>query len=294
MMFKRRTLGDYVFDSLNYIMLFLLMFFTAYPLWYVFVASLSSNSVIGAYGAVLFWPKQFTTEAYKAVFANEMIFIGYKNTLFYVIVGTTLSMVLTMFGGYALSRKWLVGRNFVMFFIVVTMFFGGGVVPYFLVVDALHLTGTRWSLILPSCLNAWNMIMTRTYFSGVPVSLEESAKVDGANDFLILFRIFIPVSMPIVAVMILFYAVGYWNAWFDASIFLPRNRELWPLQLVLREILVQGKMSDMGELANKKAGELAKNLKYATIIVATVPILMMYPFLQKYFVKGIMIGAIKE
>lgn len=291
----RRTLGDYIFDSLNYFLLLMLVFITLYPLYYIFIASLSSPIAIAKHGVMMLWPEDITFKYYKAVFENPMITIGYRNTIFLVVVGTTINMLLTVFAAYTLSRRWLMGRKIFMFIIVVTMFFGGGLIPSFLLVKSLGLYNTIWALIIPSAVSSWNIVMVRTYFMGLPASLEESAKMDGANDFHILFRIILPVSTPILAVMVLFYAVGHWNAWFAASIYI-KDRNLHPLQLVLRSILINNSLRDMGNTGFSGSGnarEVSKGLKYATVIASTLPILFVYPFVQKYFVKGILIGSIK-
>lgn len=266
---------------------------TFYPFYYIFVGSISSVSSIAKHGALMFFPQGLSLETYKAVLQDPRILTGFRNTFFYVFLGTALNMTLTTFAAYALSRKWLKGRKLIMFFIVVTMFFSGGLIPNFLIVQKLGLFNTFWALILPSAMNAWNLIVMRTYFLTLPVSLEESARIDGANDFQILFRVILPVSKPIIAVMFLFYAVDHWNSWFPASIYL-RDTSLYPLQLVLREILIQGRVADFGVDVGHVTREVSKNLKYATIIVSTIPILVVYPFIQKYFVKGVMIGSLKE
>ncbi len=291
----RRTIGDYLFDSANYFILIVLVLITLYPLYYILVASLSSPAAIAKHGVMMFWPEDVTMKYYKAVFDNPMIAIGYRNTIFLVVVGTAINMLLTIFAAYALSRKWLMGRNIFMFIIVITMFFGGGLIPSYLLVRELGLFNTIWALIIPGAVSSWNVIMMRTYFVGIPDSLEESARMDGANDFHILFRIILPVSMPIIAVMILFYAVGHWNAWFSASIYL-KDKKLYPLQLVLRSILINNSIREMGDTGYTSSGsarEITKGLKYATVIASTLPILFIYPFVQKYFIKGIMIGSIK-
>ncbi len=291
----RRTIGDYLFDSANYFILIVLVLITLYPLYYILVASLSSPAAIAKHGVMMFWPEDVTMKYYKAVFDNPMIAVGYRNTIFLVVVGTAINMLLTIFAAYALSRKWLMGRNIFMFVIVITMFFGGGLIPSYLLVRQLGLFNTIWALIIPGAVSSWNVIMMRTYFIGIPDSLEESARMDGANDFHILFRIILPVSMPIIAVMILFYAVGHWNAWFSASIYL-KDKELYPLQLVLRSILINNSLREMGDTGYTSSGsarEITKGLKYATVIASTLPILCIYPFVQKYFIKGIMIGSIK-
>lgn len=291
----RRTIGDYIFDSVNYFILLLLVLITLYPLYYILVASLSSPAAIAKHGVMMFWPEDITMKYYGAVFDNPMIVVGYRNTIFLVVVGTAINMLLTIFAAYALSRKWLMGRNIFMFIIVITMFFGGGLIPSYILVKNLGLYNTIWSLIIPGAMSSWNVILMRTYLIGIPDSLEESARMDGANDFHILFRIILPVSMPIIAVMILFYAVGHWNAWFSASIYL-KDRNLYPLQLVLRSILINNSLGEMGDTGYRSSGtarEVTKGLKYATVIASTLPILFVYPFVQKYFIKGIMIGSLK-
>ncbi|HET7658572.1 MAG TPA: carbohydrate ABC transporter permease [Bacillales bacterium] len=290
----RRSLGDHIFDTVNYVILVVLMILTFYPFYYIFVGSLSDVSQIAKHGALLFFPKGFTLNTYKAVLQDPRILTGFRNTIFYVVVGTSINMILTTFAAYALSRKWLAGRKIIMFFIVVTMFFSGGLIPNFLVVQKLGMFNTVWALLLPGAMSAWNLIVMRTYFLTLPVSLEESARIDGANDFQILLKVILPISKPIIAVMFLFYAVDHWNSWFPASIYL-QDKSMYPLQLVLREILIQGRVADFGGLdMGHVTRAVAKNLKYATIIVSTVPILLVYPFIQKYFVKGVMIGSLKE
>jgi len=291
----KRTIADYVFDTFNYTAMVLLMIVTLYPFWNILVSSVSSPGAISAKGAMLIWPEGFNLNSYKLVFKNPAILTGYRNTIFLVVVGTSINMLLTIFGAYALSRKWLMGRKYMMLLITIPMLFGGGLIPSYLLVRQLGLYDTLWALILPGAVSSWNVIMTRTYFLSIPDSLEESAIIDGANDFDILFHITVPVSVPIMAVMILFYAVGHWNAWFAASIYL-RNQDLFPLQLILRRILITGARAnefDLGYISGAERQQIFKGLKYATVIVATVPILLVYPFIQKYFVKGIMLGSLK-
>lgn len=291
----KRTLGDWIFDTLNYTAMVLLVVVTIYPFWNILVSSVSNSAAISSKGAMLIWPQGFNLNSYILVFKNPMILTGYRNTIFIVVVGTSINLLLTMFGAYALSRKWLMGKKYMMLMLTITMFFGGGLIPSYLLVRQLGLYDTLWAVILPGAVSTWNIIMMRTYFLGIPDSLEESARIDGANDFHILFLILIPVAIPIIAVMILFYAVGHWNAWFGASIYI-RNQDLFPLQLVLRRILITGARAnefDLGYISGGQRQEVFKGLKYATVIVATIPILMVYPFIQKYFVKGIMIGSLK-
>ncbi|MDR6552077.1 carbohydrate ABC transporter permease [Paenibacillus qinlingensis] len=288
-----RSWGERIFDLSNSLFLILLSITTLYPFLYVLIASLSDPAWIVQFRGLLWYPKGFNWEAYIMVFKNPAIMSGYLNTILYVTLGTSLNILMTSLGAYALSRHNLMWKNPVMFMIVFTMFFSGGLIPTYLLINDLGMVDTRWALLIPSAMSAYNLIIMRTAFQGVPVSLEESAKLDGANDFTILFRVILPLSMPVVAVMVLFYGVAHWNSWFSALIYL-RTRDLYPLQLILREILITNSTESMmtGVSGNDKM-PIGETIKYATIIVATAPILFLYPFLQKYFVKGVMIGAIK-
>jgi putative aldouronate transport system permease protein len=289
----KRTLGERLFDGGNALFLLLLSVITIYPFLYVLFASLSEPNWVVQMRGLIGYPHGFTLQAYKLVFENPAIMSGYVNTILYVVLGTALNILMTSLGAYALSRQNVKWKNPVMFLIVFTMFFNGGLIPTYLLIIHLGLLDSRWALILPTAMSAYNLIIMRTAFQSIPISLEESAKLDGANDFTVLFRIVLPLSMPVVAVMILFYGVGHWNSWFNALIYL-RTRELYPLQLILREILITNStdsmMTGVGGADKMSIGE---TIKYSAIIVATVPILLLYPFLQRYFVKGVMIGAIK-
>ncbi|WP_121609111.1 carbohydrate ABC transporter permease [Mesobacillus foraminis] len=290
----KKSLGERLFDYGNTIILILLSIVTLYPLLYILIASVSDPTYVAQARGIMLAPKDFTLEAYKMVFKNPMIVTSYLNTLFYVVVGTTVNILLTSLGAYALSRKNMMWKNIIMFMIVFTMFFEGGLIPLYLLVSEMNMIDSRWALILPTAVSAFNLIIMRTAFQGIPDSLEESARIDGANDFTILFKIILPLSLPVVAVMVLFYGVSHWNSWFHAMIFL-QNRELFPVQLILREILIANDTSSMTTgVSAVDAVPIGETVKYATIVVATLPILCLYPFLQKYFVKGVMIGGIKE
>ena len=294
-MVTKRTRGDLIFDCFNYLLLTALTLITLYPFVHVVAGSISGpGTLIGHKGAML-WPKGTPTlKAFALVFRNPNIITGYKNTLIVLLVATTLNIVMTSLGAYVLSRPQFAIRKVMMFLIVFTMYFSGGMIPrYLFLKNYLGMGDHLGSLIIPGAISAYNLIIMRTAFASVPASLEESARIDGANDFTILFRIILPLSMATVAVMILFYGVGHWNAWFDAMIFL-RTREKYPLQLILREILVNNSTESMtmGAAADD-VEQLSDNLKYATIVVATLPILCVYPLIQKHFVKGVMIGAVK-
>lgn len=291
---NKPSLGGRMFDSLNTVFMIVLCFLTLYPFLYVLIASFSEPTWVVQHRGLMWWPKGFNLEAYKLVFANPSIISGYMNTLFVVVVGTTLNVFLTSLGAYALSRQNVMWKNPIMFAIVFTMFFSGGLIPNYVLVSNIGITDTIWALIFPTAISTFNLIIMRTSFQGIPVSLEESAKMDGANDFTVLFRIVIPLSLPVVAVMVLFYGVAHWNSWFQALIYL-RTRDLYPLQLILREILITNSTESMTTgVGGGDRMPIGETIKYATIIVATIPILLLYPFLQRFFVKGVMIGAIKE
>jgi len=290
----RRSAGETAFQAMDILAMVALMITCVYPFVYVAFASVSLPERVVVHRGILLAPLGFSLSSYKAVFENPNILSGYQNTLIVLVAGTALNVLLTALGAYGLSRKQFGLRNAVMFGIVFTMMFNGGLIPLYLQVNALGLLDTRWALILPSAMSAWNLVIMRTYFLGLPDSLEESARIDGANDWRILFRIILPLSMPVVAVMILFYGVNHWNAWFHAMIFL-RDRGLYPLQIILREILIANDTMRMtsGAAASVDMEQIGETIKYATIIVATLPILLVYPALQKYFMKGVLIGAIK-
>ncbi|BFT72454.1 MULTISPECIES: carbohydrate ABC transporter permease [Paenibacillus] len=289
----RKSFGEWTFDLVNYVFLSLLAIATIYPLVYVLFASLSDPTLYMQHSGILWKPLDFNLRAYKLVFDNGAIMHGYVNTMIIVVVGLCLNILLTSLGAYALSRKCLGYRKPLMLYIVFTMFFSGGMIPFYFTVKGLGLANTLWALIIPQAISAFNLILMKTAFEAIPDSLEESAKMDGANEFVILFRIMLPLCMPVVAVMLLYYGVSHWNAWFNALIFL-QDRSLYPLQLVLRELLLQNDASSMASGAGSgEVSVIGETLKHATIIIATVPVLMIYPFLQKYFVKGALIGAIK-
>lgn len=291
-MVTKRSLGDKVFDWINILLLSILILLCLYPMLYVLFASVSSPSKLMAHSGLLLWPLDFQLSAYASVLSNPDVGSGYLNTLYYVVVGTLINTVLTFTAAYVLSRRKFRFKSFFNFIVVLTMFVNGGLIPGYLLVKDLGLLDSRWALILPGAISAYNMLMTRTYMQGIPASLEESAKIDGASHFTILWKIVFPLCTPIFAVITLYYAVGHWNSWFNAMIYLT-SREKYPIQLILREILILNETSDMVQSYQIDKLPIADNIKYATIIVATVPILCVYPFVQKFFVKGVMIGAVK-
>lgn len=266
---------------------------TLYPIIHVVMASFSDGNLLMGHQGLLLWPLNFNVDAYKRVIDNDMVWRGYLNT--FVIVGASLilNFILTSFAAYFLSRKYLYTTNVIMMFILVTMYFSGGTVPFYFAVKNLGLYNSLWAIILPGALSTFNLIILRTSFASMPESLEEAALIDGAGHFTILFKIFVPLSKASLAVVLLYYLVGHWNSWFNAMIFL-KDRELYPLQLVLREILIENDTSDMtGGAAMDKAQSIGESVKYAVIVVSTLPVMIIYPFLQKYFAKGAMIGAVK-
>lgn len=291
----RRTKGEILFSIFNYVFLTLLAMITLYPFVHVVAGALSGPGELIGHKGVLIWPLgKPTLKAFALVFRNPNILTGYKNTLIVLVAGTLFNLLMTSLGAYVLSRKRFAIRRVMTFLIVFTMYFSGGMIPrYLFLKNYLGMGDHLGSLIIPGAISTYNLIIMRTAFSGIPESLEEAARIDGAGDFTILFRVVLPLSMATVAVMILFYGVGHWNAWFDSMIFL-RTRSLYPLQLILREILVNNSTESMtAGAAVDDVEQLSDNLKYATIIVATLPILCVYPLIQKHFVNGVMIGAVK-
>lgn len=286
---------DRIFNFVNYTFLILVLTIVLYPMIYILSSSLSStNAVIS--GAVWLYPVEPTLIGYKAVFSHPQIMRGFLNSFIYVILGTGISVTLTLMAAYPLSRKDLFGSKFIMMMFTFTMLFNGGLIPSYLIVDRLGLINTIWAMVIPSSITVWYVILARTYFvTTIPMELYEASELDGCSDMQFIARIVIPLSGPIIAVMVLFYAVGQWNAYFDALIFL-KSMDLYPLQIILRNILIQaqvaGSMMVNVEQMMRMQG-MADLLKFSLIVVASLPVLIIYPFVQKYFVKGIMVGAIK-
>lgn len=289
----RATTGERLFGLLNIVLMSLLALLTLYPILYVLFSAFSVPSRLMTKYGVLLGPQGFSLVSFVAVFQNPNIWSGYKNTLVILVGGVALNMVMTTLGAYVLSRKgwWLVRP--LSLAVVFTMYFGGGLIPFFLTVRALHLDNTLLALMLPTAISTYNLMILRTAIATIPTSLEESAMLDGASHVTVLMKIIVPLVFPTMAVLLLYYGVGHWNSWFNAMIFL-RKRALYPLQLILREILIQNSTIDMTMGSGMDDKEmLSETIKYAVIVVSTVPILCLYPFLQKYFVKGVMLGALK-
>ena len=281
--------------AFNYLVLTLLLIVILYPLIYVLSASFSSGQAVSS-GRVWLWPVEPTLAGYEAILRNRMVLVGFYNSLFYTVVGTAINVVMTILAAYPLSRPELPGRRVIAFIFFFTLLFSGGLIPTYLVVRDLGMLSTRWALILPTALSIWNMLIARTFFeNSIPKELREAAQLDGCDDFNFLWRVVLPLSGPILAVLALFYGVGHWNSYFNALIYLY-DKNLWPLQLVLRDILVQNQV-DPNMAANIQGmaakAQLRELLKYSLIVVATVPLLVVYPFVQRHFVKGVMLGSIK-
>lgn len=276
------------------VILAVLVILIMYPLIYIVSSSFSSGKAILA-GRVILWPVDFSLAGYEAVFSNKNIGIGYKNTFIYTIIGTFVNVAMTMICAYPLSRKDMPYRGFFMFLFTFTMFFSGGMIPSYMLMSELHLINNRLVMILPGMIGVYNMILARTFMSNLPHELFEAAEVDGCSDTYYFFRMVLPLSKACMAVIALYYAVGHWNAYFDAFLYL-NDREKYPLSLFLREILIANQMTESmdldPELMERKQG-LADVLKYSLIMVSTLPVLCVYPFAQKYFVKGVMIGSLK-
>ena len=284
--------AERVFGIFNYAITGLLALAILVPLLNILFSSFSDPVKVMAHKGMILRPLGFTLDAYKAVARNPNILTGYRNTIFVVAVGTCLNLFLTLLGSYVLSRKNVLFNPLFTMLIVFTMYFTGGTIPFYLTVRTVGLDGTIWALIFPVAINTFNLIIMRTAMAAVPDSLPESAMIDGATHFRVLFSIMVPLTQATLAVITLYYAVSHWNSWFNAMIFL-REKALYPLQLILREILIQDDTSMMTAGSGDDLGLVSETIKYATIVVATAPILCIYPYMQKYFVKGVMIGAVK-
>lgn len=272
-------------------MLFLILI-TLYPLYYMGIVSISAGDAVSR-GEVYFLPKDITLQAYDVILADPSILRSYANTLMYTAGGVAINLIMTALCAYPLSRGYMYGRSLISLFVVLTMFFDSGLIPRYMVVHSLGLVNSVWAILIPTAINVFNMILMRTFFQNIPDSLHESATVDGAGEFRTLIRIVLPLSLPVMATMFLFYAVAHWNSFFPALIYL-NEKALYPLQIILRNIVIQGDMA--AQTTTTGAEELAVmslNIKYATVYVAILPIICLYPFVQKYFVQGAMLGSVK-
>ncbi|ALS30025.1 carbohydrate ABC transporter permease [Paenibacillus cisolokensis] len=296
----KATMSDRTFELVNHVLLLLFIGMILFPLLFVLSASVSDPTLVNS-GKVWIWPRGITFEGYKRIFQNNEIWLGYLNTIVYTVIGTVLHLIVLLPCAYALSRRELAGKKLILWYFLLTMMIGGGLIPTYLVVRDLGMVNSMWAIVIPGVVGAWDILVSRTFFQqNVPDPLVEAAKVDGSSYFHIFFRIALPLSLPIIAVMSLFHGVGLWNQYFNALIYLNHD-SLYPLQLVLRKILVAQEMSSEN-MANSSIqaealaaqARIASILKYGVIVVSTAPLLAVYPFLQRFFLKGVLIGSIKE
>ena len=292
----KNSAQDRIFNLIIYTVLGLFLIILVYPLYFILIASFSDPNMVNS-GRIVFYPRGITLIGYERVLKDPNILTGYRNTLLYTSIGTSLNIAVTLLAGYALSRKDLKGQGMITKFMVLTMLVNGGIIPLYLVVKQLRLINTFGVMVLPSAVAVWNVIVARTFFSStIPMELLESAKVDGCSNTKFFLSVVLPLSPALIAVQVLFYGVAHWNSFFHALIFLS-DPQRYPLQLILRQILLQNELSQMMQGADPKElmelQMLAESIKFALIIVASAPVMILYPFLQRYFVKGVMIGAIK-
>ena len=285
---------DKVFGAINGLLVLLLALICAYPILYMLFASISNPAAV-LRGEVFWGPKEFTIASYRQVFRHKLFVRSYGNTLLYVTVGTCINLVMTTLGAFVLSRRKFPGKTFFVMVFTFTMFFNGGLIPNYLVVKKLNLINTIWALTLPGAISMWNLIIMRNFFqTGIPYELQEAAQIDGCSHFRTLASIVLPLSGPVVAVMVMYYGVGHWNAYFNAMIYIS-DQTRYPLQIILRQVLLENDMTS-AQLGTETTTEqilMTEGLKYAIVVVASAPIMMIYPLLQRCFVKGVMIGAIK-
>ena len=290
---RQRTNSDIAFDWMFNIFGFIALIVCFYPMFFVVIASFSDPKLVLT-GQTFFLPKGLTVEGYRQVFADPRIWTGLRNTIAYTVVGTLFSLITTLLGAYALSRKELVGRKFFMVFFTVTMFFGGGMIPTYLVVSDLGLLNNFWVMILPTAISVYNLFITRTFFaSNIPEDLFEAARLDGCSYTRFFFQVALPLCKSIIAVIALYYAVGYWNEYYKVLLYIS-DESMTSLQMVLRQILMNSQESaDQAGSSYAAALMTVESIKYSLIVVATLPIMIVYPFLQKYFAKGVMLGSLK-
>ncbi len=286
----KTTMSRKVFCVINTVIMAIIIVTCLYPVLYVFFASFSDAAQLMNTSGFLIRPAGFSLDAYKSIFSNDVILNGYKNTLFILVVGTSINLIMTIAAAYVLSSKNVYWKPAIMMFIIITMYFQGGLIPTYLNIKRLGLYDSIWAVILPVSIDTFNLIIMRTYFMTIPDSLFESAELDGAGDFTKIRHIIIPLSGSIIAVMVLYYGVAHWNSWFNATMYI-RQKDKQPLQVILREILILNETSAMS--GGDNGLNLSETIKYATIVIVMAPILMIYPMLQKYFISGVMIGAVK-
>lgn len=288
----RESAGTRVFDVVNVMIMLAIAAVTLFPIWHVLVVSLSGGMAVQT-GQVVVWPKDLTFSSYMQVFKDNSILHAYGNTLLYTFVGTSINILLTILCAYPMSKQNLYGKRFFSILTVIPMFIGGGMIPNYMLIQSLGMIDTIWALVLPGAISTYNMIIMRTFFQGIPDSLEESARLDGAGEWRLLVKIVLPLSTPILATMLMFYAVGHWNSYFSAVLYMNKKAN-YPIQVILRNIVIANETQDyMAETASSSMEFISMTIKYAVVMVVITPILCVYPFAQKYFVKGMLVGSLK-
>lgn len=287
----KQTRGDRTLDAINTVILIICSFITLYPMFLVAISSISGGAYV-ARGEVTFWPKGITFSSYKVLMHDRYFSVSMFNTLYYTLLYTAVSLFMSVLCAYPLSIKTFSGRKVIMKLVTITMFLSGGMIPSYLVVKSLGLLDSVWALILPGAISTYNMVVIRSFFEGIPGELRESAFIDGANDIVMLFKITIPLSLPVLATMTLFYATGMWNSYFSALLYIS-EKSRYPVQLILRNMLIEDQMSEEYASIASDIDIVPLTLKYASIMISTLPILLVYPFVQKYFVKGALVGSLK-
>ncbi|MFM9328370.1 carbohydrate ABC transporter permease [Paenibacillus mesotrionivorans] len=289
-MIHDKTLGNRIFDIINHMLLLLIALICVLPFVYVVAVSFASPAEV-AKGGLILWPKEWSLASYRYIFSTDTLFRSMLVSIYITVVGTFINLLFTSLMAYPLAKTQLRGRQIILLGVLFTMLFGGGMIPTYFVVKALHLTNSLWALMIPSAISAFNLIVLKNFFQNIPDGLEDSARIDGCNDVGVLFRIVLPLSLPAMATFGLFYAVGHWNQFFNAILYINDNR-MWPIQVLLREIVILAQ-SSIGDTTIDSADIQPLTIRMAVIVFATIPILMVYPFLQKHFAKGVMLGSVK-
>ena len=292
--FKHMKLGDKLFEIFILLVGVLVLLCVIYPLYYVIIASISNPSLVMT-GGVWLYPRQLTLDGFEALLGEAKIWIGYRNTIFYTAAGTMINIIMTVLAAYPLSRRDMAGRRFFTLIILFTMYFNGGLIPTYLLVRDLNMDNTVWAILIPAAISTYNLIVAKTFFeNSIPHEIYESAFLDGCSNVRMLISIVLPLSKAILAVLVLYYGVAHWNSYFSALVYL-RNEELFPLQIILRDILLLGQTEQMGsnDVGMGEKIKMAEAIKYSVIVISSAPVLLLYPLAQKYFVQGVMIGAIK-
>ena len=289
----KRSPGEVIFDTINAIFMLLIIFITLYPFWYVVCASFSDNAVLTANPGILLWPKGWVTGGYRLTFKNPLLITGYKNILIILVASLPLNIVMTLFAGYFMAMRGMMFKKIFVYMMLFTMYFGGGLIPNYVLMTNLGLKNTIWGFVLPGLIGTYYVLLMRSFFASVPNELEEAGELDGLNKFGVFFRIVLPLSKPIIATMVLFYASGYWNNWFTAYLYLD-DKAKWPVAYYLKTIITGASTSADPGQATAEAMQVAANIKSCSMVLMALPIICVYPFVQKYYVQGMMLGGVKE